>query len=85
MKIRVLSGDDLKPGTHITGVGSLTPQMQEVDPTTVKRARIMVDPREACLTGEEDIIILEEAESKGLGTTVELWGMVRREQSGSSG
>jgi len=53
----VFNGEDLKPGTHITGVGSFTSQMQEVDETTVRRARIVVDSREACLSEAGDIII----------------------------
>lgn len=53
----VFDGEDLKPGTHITGVGSYTPQMQEVDAATVKRATVVVDSRAACLAEAGDIII----------------------------
>lgn len=53
----VFDGNEIKPGTHITGVGSYTPQMREVDETTVRRARIVVDSREACLAEAGDIII----------------------------
>jgi ornithine cyclodeaminase len=53
----VFNGEDLKPGAHITGVGSFTAQMQEVDETTVRRARIVVDSKEACLSEAGDIII----------------------------
>jgi ornithine cyclodeaminase len=43
----VFSGRDLKPGTHINGVGSYLPDMKEVDYTTVSRAaKIMVDDLE---------------------------------------
>ena len=37
------SGADLAPGTHVIGVGSFTPQMVEVDATTVKNALVVVD------------------------------------------
>ncbi len=53
----VFDGADLKPGAHITGVGSYTPQMQEVDAETVLRAKVVVDSREACLAEAGDIII----------------------------
>lgn len=40
----VFNGLDLKPGTHINGVGSYLPDMKEVDNTTVSRAaKIIVD------------------------------------------
>ena len=53
----VFDGNDLRPGTHITGVGSFTPQMQEVDAVAVNRARVVVDSREAALAEAGDIII----------------------------
>ncbi|MEC0296456.1 ornithine cyclodeaminase family protein [Peribacillus frigoritolerans] len=40
----VFNGQDLKPGTHINGVGSYLPDMKEVDNATVSRAaKIIVD------------------------------------------
>ena len=53
----VFDGHDLRPGTHITGVGSFTPQMQEVDAVTVRRARVVADSREACMAEAGDLII----------------------------
>ncbi len=53
----LFDGNDLKPGTHITGVGSYTLDMQEVDAVTVRRARVIVDSREACLAEAGDIVI----------------------------
>ena len=52
----LFDGNLLKPGTHVTGVGSFTPDMQEIDAATVKRARVVVDSREACLAEAGDII-----------------------------
>jgi ornithine cyclodeaminase/alanine dehydrogenase-like protein (mu-crystallin family) len=52
----VFDGNDLKPGTHVTGVGAFTPDMQEIDENTVRRARVIVDSREACLAEAGDII-----------------------------
>lgn len=53
----LFDGNDLKPGTHVTGVGSFTPQMQEIDENTIDRARVVVDQREAAMAEAGDIII----------------------------
>lgn len=54
----VFDGHDLKPGAHINAIGSFTPQMQEVDETTIRRAsKLVVDSREACLAEAGDLII----------------------------
>ncbi|MGM0898200.1 MAG: ornithine cyclodeaminase family protein [Bacillota bacterium] len=40
----VFDGNDLKPGTHINGVGSYLPHMREMDETTIARAdKIVAD------------------------------------------
>lgn len=40
----VFDGSDLKPGTHINGVGSYLPSMREMDDTTIQRAdKIVAD------------------------------------------
>ena len=44
-KTPLFDGNDLKPGTHVTGVGSFTPEMQEIDAVTINRARVVVDQR----------------------------------------
>jgi len=53
----LFDGNDLKSGAHVTGVGSFKPDMQEIDVNTVRRARIFVDSREACLAEAGDLII----------------------------
>lgn len=53
----VFDGRDLRPGSHINGIGSFTPDMQEIDATTVQRARVVVDSREAALAEAGDLII----------------------------
>jgi ornithine cyclodeaminase/alanine dehydrogenase-like protein (mu-crystallin family) len=55
-KTPLFDGNDLRPGTHVTGVGSFTPDMQEIDEHTVRRARVIVDSREACMAEAGDII-----------------------------
>ncbi len=39
----VFCDTDLLPGAHINAIGAFTPQMQEVPPETVGRARVFVD------------------------------------------
>jgi ornithine cyclodeaminase/alanine dehydrogenase-like protein (mu-crystallin family) len=53
----LFDGHDLKPGTHIAGVGSFTPDMQEIDAATIGRARVVVDQRDAAMAEAGDIII----------------------------
>jgi alanine dehydrogenase len=52
----VFDDRDLKPGVHISAVGSYTPEMQEIPPETVKRARVVVDSRMAALVESGDLI-----------------------------
>jgi alanine dehydrogenase len=47
----------LKPGAHINGVGSHTPDARELDGETVQAARVAVDSREAALKEAGDLII----------------------------
>ena len=54
----LFDGNALKPGTHITAVGTFVPEKREVDTTTIRRAdRIVVDSREDCLAEAGDLII----------------------------
>lgn len=52
----VFDGKDLKLGTHINAIGSFTPQMQEIDAQTVKKAALFVDSTEAVLAESGDLI-----------------------------
>ncbi len=47
----------VKPGTHVSGVGSFTPEMQETPEGFVTRARIVVDMKEHALAETGDLII----------------------------
>lgn len=53
----VFADSDLKPGTHVSGVGAYTPQMQEIPTETVVRATVVVDAIEAALEEGGDLII----------------------------
>lgn len=52
----LFDGRELAPGTHVTGIGSFTPEMQEIDAATINRARVVVDQRDACLAEAGDLI-----------------------------
>ena len=43
----VFDGRDLVPGAHVNAVGSYRPDMQKLDADVVRRARVVVDQREA--------------------------------------
>uniref|UniRef100_UPI001C471E10 hypothetical protein n=1 Tax=Desulfosarcina cetonica TaxID=90730 RepID=UPI001C471E10 len=69
-KTPLFDGNDLKPGTHVTGVGSFTPEMQEIDAVTLSRARVVVDQREAAMAEAGDIIIAKAAIDAEIGEIV---------------
>jgi ornithine cyclodeaminase len=52
----VFDGSKVEPGTHVTGVGSFTTEMREVDTALVQRARVVVDQREAIMEEAGDIV-----------------------------
>ncbi|HSM71348.1 MAG TPA: hypothetical protein VK851_07375 [Anaerolineales bacterium] len=47
---------DIKAGTHISAVGSYTPEMQEIPAETIKRAKVFVDSRAAAMEEAGDLI-----------------------------
>lgn len=53
----LFDGDWLRPGTHITAIGSHLPQAREVDSRTVQRATVVTDQTSACLAEAGDLII----------------------------
>jgi ornithine cyclodeaminase len=50
-------GDDVCDGVHINAIGAFTPHMQEVPPELVRRAKVVVDSRQACMAEAGDILI----------------------------
>lgn len=71
----VFDGRDLRPGTHVSGVGSFTLQMQEIDSEVARRAgKIFVDSREAVLAETADVVnplkegLITEADLIEIGT-----------------
>jgi len=53
----VYDGRDVQPGTHVNGIGSYTPTMQENDAELVRRALVVIDSRESALAEAGDLII----------------------------
>lgn len=52
----VFDGSRVAPGTHVTGVGSYTLEMREVDTTLIRRASVFVDERQAIMEEAGDIV-----------------------------
>ncbi len=56
-KTPVVSLADVAPGTHINGVGSFTPHMQEIAADVVTKAKIVVDHRPSAWEEAGDLIV----------------------------
>jgi ornithine cyclodeaminase/alanine dehydrogenase-like protein (mu-crystallin family) len=55
--VPVFSDRDLKPGVHINAVGSYKPHVREIPGETIRRAKVYVDQKQACLEEAGDLII----------------------------
>lgn len=53
----IFNGEWINPGTHISGVGSHSPNARELDTTTIQRAKVVCDQVSACLVEAGDIMI----------------------------
>ena len=53
----VINFRDLKPGCHVSGVGSFRPDMQEIDGETIRNSLVVVDARESALAETGDLVI----------------------------
>ena len=60
-RVPVFDGSRLPPGTHVSGVGSFTHEMQEIDVDVVRRSRVVVEDRESAMEEAGDLIIPIEA------------------------
>ena len=52
----LFDGALLRPGVHISGIGSHLPYASEVDAETLRRAKVVVDQKSACLAEAGDLI-----------------------------
>jgi ornithine cyclodeaminase/alanine dehydrogenase-like protein (mu-crystallin family) len=55
--IPVFEDTHLKPGAHINGIGSYTPEMEEIPEKTILRSKVVVDSITASLEEADDLII----------------------------
>jgi alanine dehydrogenase len=53
----LFDGSKVKPGTHINGIGSHTPNARELDTEIIKRSKFIGDSRVACFSEAGDIMI----------------------------
>src|SRR5215831_769368 len=53
----LFDGNWLRPGTHLNLVGAFQPETREIDDTTVKRARVVVDTYEGAMSEAGDLLI----------------------------
>jgi ornithine cyclodeaminase/alanine dehydrogenase len=56
-KAPVFDGNWLKKGTHVNSIGVSGPEGRELDDTTIKKAKIVVDTKEGVLAETGDLII----------------------------
>ena len=56
-RVPVFNGEWLELGMHINGIGSHSPDTRELDTTSVRRSKVVVDSREAVLKEAGDLII----------------------------
>ncbi|MEE4607499.1 MAG: hypothetical protein V2L15_01310 [Desulfobacteraceae bacterium] len=66
----VFNGNDLRPGTHVTAVGSFMPDVQEIDAVTVGRAYVVADSRPMALAEAGDLIIPRAAVDAEIGEII---------------
>ncbi len=53
----LFDGKTIREGTHINGIGSHSPNARELDATTIQRAKLVGDSREACFKEAGDIMM----------------------------
>jgi ornithine cyclodeaminase/alanine dehydrogenase len=56
-KTPVFRGEWVKEGVHINGIGSHAPEARELDDETVRKAKIVVDSKEAALREAGDLML----------------------------
>ncbi|HEV2527822.1 MAG TPA: ornithine cyclodeaminase [Thermomicrobiales bacterium] len=82
-RVPVFNDADVRPGTHINGVGAYTPAMQEIPADTVVRALVVVDQVEAALEEAGDLAIpIREGQLSPDAVTVELGQLVNGDHPG---
>ncbi len=83
-KSPVFIDSDLKPGTHVNGIGSYTLDMQEIPDETVARARVTVDSCSAAQIESGDIAIPLQKGFLKESSIVEIGEVISGKQPGRS-
>jgi ornithine cyclodeaminase/alanine dehydrogenase-like protein (mu-crystallin family) len=66
----VFDGSRLRPGTHVTAVGSYRPDRRELDAAAVRQAYVVVDSRRSATTEAGDLILADRQPDAELGEIV---------------
>lgn len=53
----LFDGSLLRPGTHVNAIGAFSPDTRELDDEAIRRARLVVETRDAALAEAGDIVI----------------------------
>jgi alanine dehydrogenase len=81
----VFSDTDLKAGVHINAIGAYQPDKRELPGETIRRSKVVVDQRSACLEEAGDIIIpIQDNLIKASHIHAELGEIVTGQKSGRS-
>jgi alanine dehydrogenase len=81
----LFDGNKIKPGTHINGIGSHTPNARELDTAAIKRSKFIGDSRTACFNEAGDIMIpLKEGEINESHFYAELGEIITGKKAGRS-
>ena len=78
----VFSDEDLKPGVHINGVGSYTPEMIEIPLQTIKRAAVYVGSKQGVLAEAGEILAAIDQGLLGADKLVELGEVINQNKPG---
>lgn len=78
----LLSADDLPAGVHVNAVGSFRPDMAEIDPAALGRARVVVDQRAAALEEAGEVIQAVDAGIVSAEDLVEIGAVLDGDQAG---
>jgi ornithine cyclodeaminase/alanine dehydrogenase len=82
----VFDGKNVKPGTHINGIGSHTPNARELDTEIVLRSKFIGDSKEGCFSEAGDIMIpLEEGALDETHFFAELGEVITGQRAGREG
>lgn len=79
----LFDGTQVRPGTHINGIGSHSPGARELDTAIIRRSKLIADSCEACLKEAGDIMIpLQEGAISRSHIQAELGEIILKRKSG---